>query len=140
MFLFKCSKNLVFFLNILVQRALWHIPKSPWALSPLYLEAQKGRQSLSQNTYKQSKKDIKTGQTKIKHNKKGQKCRSNNKHEKLCCRSHPLITALPSHRATSHVGAFPTHSPPTPPAPEEEVQHHFGRGVKIKPCQERVKN
>lgn len=28
-------------------------------------------------------KDIKTGQTKIKHNKKGQKCRSNNKHEKL---------------------------------------------------------
>lgn len=72
----------------------------------------------------------------------GQKCRSSNKHEKLSPQSHPLLTTLPSswHRAASHVGAFPTHSPPTPPSPEEEVQRRFGRGEQIKPCQKRSEN
>lgn len=110
--------------------------QKPLGCVPIIFGGAEGK-TISVPKYLQTiQKDIKTGQTKIKHNKKGQKCRSNNKHEKLCCRSHPLITTLPSHQATSHVGAFPTHSPPTPPAPEEEVQHHFGRGVKIKPCQE----
>lgn len=83
MFFFKHSKKPGFLSEHLgVTSTVAHSQK-PLGSVPIIFGGAEGK-TISVPKYLQTiQKDIKTGQTKIKHNKKGQKCRSNNKHEKL---------------------------------------------------------
>lgn len=57
--------------------------QKPLGSVPIIFGGTEGKTILVPKYLQTIQKDIKTGRTKIKHNKKGQKCRSNNKHEKL---------------------------------------------------------
>lgn len=57
--------------------------QKPLGSVPIIFGGTEGKTILVPKYLQTIQKDIKTGQIKIKHNKKGQKCRSNNKHEKL---------------------------------------------------------